>query len=148
MELVFLQIFQITSPCLSKYGNRIHKVDLTDHLGSPWSISKATYAACMENKNSNQQYTKREKNNNFLLKTFRHKQDPPTDVYYMELYFTYLEYSLIGIVKYKITRVKELWYRILEIEDMSKNVWKRQDRTFLSRNMYFFLYKIQKEINV
>ena len=48
------------------------------------------------------------KNNNFLLKTFRHKQDPPTDVYYMELYFTYLEYSLIGIVKSKITRRNEL----------------------------------------
>ena len=43
--------FTINSPYLSQYGHRIHKVDLTDNLGSPWNISQnkvAPYAACME----------------------------------------------------------------------------------------------------
>ena len=57
---------------------------------------------------------------------------PPSNVYYMEFYRNFLfEYSLIGIVKLKSTRSNEIWYRIWEMEDLSKNVRKKQDRTSL-----------------
>ena len=38
----------------------------------------------------------------------------------------------MGIVKPKFTRRNEIWCRILELEDLSKNVRKTQDRTSLS----------------
>ena len=47
----------------------------------------------------------------------------------MKFYRNFLfEYSLIGIVKPKVTRKNEICCRILEI-DLSKNVRKKQDRT-------------------
>ena len=56
------------------------KVDLTDNLGSPWNISQkkvAPYAACMENRNSNDNtvYTSKEKKKYKFSskKTFRYK---------------------------------------------------------------------------
>ena len=61
------------------------------------------------------------------------KRSPPSNVYYMEIYRNFLiEYSLIGIVKPKITRRNEIWCRISDIEDLSKNVRKTQDRTSLT----------------
>ena len=54
----------------------------------------------------------------------------------MAFYGNFLfEYSLIGIVKPKFTRRNEIWCRIWEIEDLSKNVRKKQDRTSLSRSV-------------
>ena len=51
----------------------------------------------------------------------------------MEFYRNFLfEYSLIGIVKPKFTWRNEIWCRILEIEDLSKNVRKKQDRASLN----------------
>ena len=50
--------------------------------------------------------------------------------FYRNLLF---QYSLIGIVKPKFTRRNEIWCRIWEIEDLSKNVRKKQDRTSLSK---------------
>ena len=45
----------------------------------------------------------------------------------MEFYRKVLiKYSLIGIVKPKFTRRNEIWWRILEIEDLFKNVPKRR----------------------
>ena len=51
----------------------------------------------------------------------------------MEFYRNFLfQYSLIGIVKPKFFRRNEIRCRIWEIEDLSKNVRKKQDRTSLS----------------
>ena len=51
----------------------------------------------------------------------------------MEFYPNFLfEYSLMGIVKPKFTQRNEIWCRILEIEDLSKNVRKTQGRTSLN----------------
>ena len=51
----------------------------------------------------------------------------------MEIYRNFLfEYSIIGILKSKFTRIYEIWCRILEIQDLSKNVRKTQDRTSLN----------------
>mgnify|MGYP003687834091 CR=1 FL=1 len=48
----------------------------------------------------------------------------------MEFYRNFLfEYSLTGIVKPKFTRRNEIWCIIWKIEDLSKNVHKKQDRT-------------------
>ena len=50
----------------------------------------------------------------------------------MEIYRNFLfENSLTGIIKPKFTRRNEIWCRILEIEDLSKNVLKTQDWTSL-----------------
>ena len=51
----------------------------------------------------------------------------------MEFYRNFLfEYSLMGIVKTLFTRRNEIWCRILEIEDLSKNMRKTQDRASLN----------------
>ena len=70
---------------------------------------------------------------NFLLKKPSDtKHSPPSNVYYIVFCRNFLfQYSLIGIVKPKFTRRNEIWCRILEIEDLSKNVRKTQDRTSL-----------------
>ena len=83
---------------------------------------------------NNTVYTSKEKNYEFSSKkTFCYKNSPPPNVYYMEFYRNFLfEYSLIGIVKPKFTRRNEIWCRIWEKEDLSKNVHKKQDRSFLS----------------
>ena len=44
-----------------------------------------------------------------------------------------IEYSLIRIVKPKFTRRNEIWCRILEIDDKSKNVRKTHDRIFFCK---------------
>ena len=55
----------------------------------------------------------------------------------MEFYRNFLfEYCLMGIEKPKFTRRNEIWCRILEIEDLSKNVRKTQDRTSLNLKLY------------
>ena len=61
------------------------------------------------------------------------KYSSSSNVYYMKFYCDFLfEYSLIGIVKPTFARRNEIRCRILEIEDMSKNVRKTQDGTSLS----------------
>ena len=91
-----------------------------------------------KNRNSNKQYCIQNYTLyiiiTFLLKkTSATKHCPPSYVYYMEYYRNFLfDYSLIGIVKSKFTRRNEIWCRIWEVEDMSKNVRKEQDRTSLS----------------
>ena len=79
-------------------------------------------------------YTSKEKNYKFSSKIpFATKHSTPSNVYNMEFYRNFLfEYSLIGIVKPKFTRRNEIWWRIWEIEDLSKNVRKKQDRTSLN----------------
>ena len=57
----------------------------------------------------------------------------------MEFYCNFLiEYSLIDIVKPKFTRRNEMRCRILEIEDLSKNLRKTQDRTSLNCQRLWF----------
>ena len=71
---------------------------------------------------NNTVYTSEEKNYNFSSKKpSATKHSPPSNVYNMAFYRNFLfEYSLIGIVKPKFTRRLEIWYRSLEIEDLSK----------------------------
>ena len=45
----------------------------------------------------------------------------------------------MGIVKPKFTRRNEIGCRILEIEDLSKNVHKPQDRTSVIKRIKLFL---------
>ena len=74
---------------------------------------------------------------NNLKKTSATKHSPPSYVYHIEFYRKFLfEYSLIGIVKAYFTRGNEIGCRIFEIEDLSKNVRKTQDRTFLNQNKH------------
>ena len=47
------------------------------------------------------------------------------------------KFCLIGIVK-AYFRGNEIGCRILEIEDLSKNVRKTKDRTFLNQNKYIY----------
>ena len=67
------------------------KVDLTDHVLSPWNVSQnkiPPYAVCMEKRNSNQQdylHNKREKLTNSKKPSVT-KHSPPTYVYSMENY--------------------------------------------------------------
>ena len=51
----------------------------------------------------------------------------------------------MGIVKPKFTRRNEIWCRIYEIEDLSKNVDKTEDRTYLNGLACF--ETIQKQIS-
>ena len=54
----------------------------------------------------------------------------------MEVFLNFLfEYSFIGNIKLEFTSRNEMWFRILEIEDLSKKVRKTQDRTSL-KNFY------------
>ena len=77
-------------------------------------------------------HQKRKINNFLLKKPSATKHSPPSNLYCMAFYRNFLiEYSLIGIMKPKFTRRKEIWRRISEIEDLSKNVRKTQDRTSL-----------------
>ena len=63
----------------------------------------------------------------------------------MEFYRNFLfEYSFMGIVKLQFTRRNEIWCKILEIEDLSKNVRKMQDRMSLN-NITFSIIKILDE---
>ena len=101
-------------------------------MGSPWNISQtkiAPYAACMVKigiQMNNAVYTSKDKNYLFssIKKNFCYKTWSP-------IAFFLLEYSVMGIVKPKFTRINEIWCRILEIEDLSKNVRKTRDRTSL-----------------
>ena len=96
-----------------------------------------------KNRNSNEQYFLHIKEKNYKFsskKPSATKHSPPSNVYYMEFYRIFLfEYSLIGIVKPKFTRRNEIWCRIWEIEDLSKNVRKKQDRTSLNCFSLFVL---------
>ena len=80
---------------------------------------------------------------NFLIKKpSTTKHSPPSHVYYMEFYCNFVfHYSLIGIVKSKFFRRNEIWCRIWEIKDLSKNVRKKQDRTSLNNYAIFFSSK-------
>ena len=82
---------------------------------------------------NNTVYTSKEKNYEFSSKKpSATKHSPPSNVYYIVFCRNFLfQYSLIGIVKPKFTRKNEIWCRIWEIEDLSKNVRKTQDRTSL-----------------
>ena len=82
---------------------------------------------------NNTVYTSKEKNYEFSSKKpSATKHSPPSNVYYVVFCRNFLfQYSLIRIVKPKFTRKNEIWWRIWEIEDLSKNVRKTQDRTSL-----------------
>ena len=84
---------------------------------------------------NNTVYTSKEKNYEFSSKKpSATKHSPPSNVYYIVFCRNFLfQYRLIGIVKHKFTRKNEIWCRIWEIEDLSKNVRKTQDRTSLSK---------------
>ena len=78
---------------------------------------------------NNTVYTSKEKNYEFSSKKpSATKQSPPSNIYYIEFYRNFLfQYSLIGIAQPKFTRRNEIWCKIWEIEDLSKNVRKKQD---------------------
>ena len=86
-----------------------------------------------KNRNSNEQYCLHIKTER--LSIFFSKKKPSatkhsalSNVYYMEIYRNFLfEYNLMGILKPLFTRRNELSCRILEIQDLSKNVSKTQD---------------------
>ena len=85
---------------------------------------------------NNTVYTSKEKNYQISSKKpSATKHSPPSNVYDMEFYHNFLfEYSLIGIEQFKFIRKNEIWCRIWEIEDLSRNVRKKQDRTSLTRS--------------
>ena len=97
-----------------------------------WNISQnkiAPYAACMEKYEVKWTILFTYENGriiNFLLKKpSATKHSPLSNVYYMEIYRNFLfEYSLMGILKPKFTRRNEIWCRLLEKQDLSKNVRK------------------------
>ena len=96
-------------------------------------------------------YTSKEKNYEFSSKNpSATKHSPPSNVYYIVFYRNFLfQNSLIGIVKPKFTRRNEIWCRIWEIEDLSKNVRKTQDRTSLKVSKYFCYYlPLKKSIDL
>ena len=130
MELFFFKTFTINSPICHNMAIEFIKSDLTDHLGSIWNIllhKIAPYATCMKKMGI--------QINNTVYKTNR-KNSPSSNVYYMEFYRNFLiEYSLIGIVKPKFTKRNEIWCKISEIEDLSKNVRKSQEQTSLSSRL-------------
>ena len=135
LELLFSKHSQLIHHICHNMAIEFIKVDLTDNLGTPWNISQnnvVPYAACMEKWTilfTHQNYEFSSK------KPSATKHSPPSNVYYMEFYCNFLfQYSLIGIVKPKFFRRNEIWFwiRIWEIEDLSKNVRKKQDRTSLT----------------
>ena len=96
---------------------------------------------------NNTVYTLKEKNYEFSSKKpSAKKHSPPSNVYYIEFYRNFLfQYSLIGIVKPKFTRRNGIWCRIWEIEDLSKSVRKKQDRTSL---IYLLQIVIESSIGI
>ena len=95
-------------------------------------------------------YTSKQKQYQFSSKNpSATKNIPLSNVYYMDFFLNFLfHYSFIDIVKLKITRINEMWCRILKTEDLSKKVRKTQDRTSLKskvcrktmrRKTYFLL---------
>ena len=94
---------------------------------------------------NNTVYSSKQKNHQFSSKKpSATKHSPLSNIYNMEFYRNFLfEYSLTGIVKPKFTctRRNEIWCRILEIEDLPKNMCKTQDRTSLIPDIYYTAFK-------
>ena len=124
---------------MSQYGHRLHKSWFNRWFGITLKhFTKQSCSLCSLHgkigiQKNNTVYTSKEKNYEFSSKKpSATKHSPPSNVYYIEFHRNFLfQYNLIVIVKPKFTRRNEIWYRIWEIEDLSKNVRKKQDRTSL-----------------
>ena len=139
MKLLFLKHPQYSRQMCPNLAKEFIKVGFNRYFGITMRhFAKQNSSICSLHgkigiQMNNTVYTWKRKNYKFPKKPSATKHSPLSNVYYMEIYRIFLfEYSLMDILKSKCTRRNEIWCRILEIQGLSKNVRKTQDRTSLS----------------